>query len=234
MAGEKPGTLNERAAARAAWEDQRWKFRLAVALAVIAIPPALIGLTVALVGFHRSPGIRAADGWTLWLVVAAVATAAVLGATALGSGLPKKPPRRPRELWTDLTYAPIRAAYFGPKAPWAVAVIPALGTFPVIFTESALLPMDPATGQAGVDTGAMTAGVVLAVAVILLREYTGRRLTLLGVTAWFAWAWFAQDAQKPTAGWVGTVGIVAVVVALAGTVAGRRFTRSRADTRTRA
>ena len=233
MAGEKPGTLNERAAARAAWEDQRWKFHLAVSLAVIAIPPALIGLTVTLVGFHRSPGIRAEDGWPLWLTVAAVAIATVLGATALGSGLPKKPLRRPRELWADTTYAPIRAAYFGPKAPWAVAVIPALGTFPVIFAESALLPMDPATGQAGVDTGAMTAGIILAVVVILLREYTGRRLTLLGVTAWFAWAWFAQDAQQPTAGWVGTAGIASVLVAVAGTTVGRRFTRGRTGTHPR-
>ena len=86
----------------------------------------------------------------------------------------------------------------------------------MVFAESALLPQDPATGQAGVDIGAMTAGVVLAVGVVLLRELTGRALTLLGVTAWFAWAWFAQDAQQPTAGWVGDGRHRRGVVALAG------------------
>lgn len=227
MSGDRPGTPDTGPAALAAWREQRWKFHLAVSAAVVAVPPSQIGLTIALVGVHRSPEVRAQDSWGVWLAVGVLATAVVLGAAELGSRVPRNPVRPRRELRSEAAYAPIRRAYFGPKTSWAVAVIPALGTFPVIFAESTLLPQDPATGQAGVDVGAMTAGLVQAVGVVLLRDLTGRTLTLLGVTAWFAWAWFAQDAEKPTAGWVGAVGIAAVLVTLGATILDRRFLRLR-------
>jgi hypothetical protein len=225
MAGDESKQPGSGPAALAAWREQRWKFHLAVSLAIIGAPLSQIGLTVALVGFHRSPDTRSQDSWGAWLTVGVLAFLVVLGAARLGSGVPRNPVRRSRELRAEAAYAPVRRAYFGPKTPWAVAVAPALGTFPVIFAESALLPQDPATGQAGVDTGAMTTGLVLAVGVLLLRELTGRTLTLLGVTAWCAWAWFAQDAQQPTAGWVGAAGIAAVLVALGATILERRFLR---------
>lgn len=227
MAGDETKQPDSGPVALAAWREQRWKFHLAVALAVIGLPPSQIGLTVALVGVHRSPDIRAQDSWGAWLTVGVLAALVVLGAARLGSGVPRNPVRRSRELRAEAAYAPTRRAYFGPKTSWAAAIVPALGTFPVVFAESALLPQDPATGQAGVDVGAMTAGLVLAVGVVLLRELTGRTLTLLGVTAWFAWAWFAQDAQQPTAGWVGAAGVAAVLLALGATVLDRRFLRLR-------
>lgn len=222
-----PTPADDVAAAITAWRDQRWRFHLAMELTVIGLPLAEVGITVSLIGVHRTPDVRAADHWTLWFVIAIAATAAVLGAAVLGSGLPKHPVRQAREIRREASYGPARAARFGPKAPWAVALIPALGTIPALATESVLLPRDPATGQAGVDVAAVVTGIFLAVMVMLLREITGRTLTLLGVTAWFAWAWFAQDAQEPTAGWVGAAGIVAVLVAVAATILEHRFLKLR-------
>lgn len=207
----------------ATWRAQRWRFHAAVALAVVAVPPALIGLTVTLVGVHRTPAVRAEDDWLPWLVVAVVSTAAVAGATVLASGLPRHPVTRRSEIRFAAGYGPVRRAYFGPPASWPVVVVPVLATLPVVFAESAQLPQDPATGQAGVDVGAMTAGIVLAVGIVLLRELTGRALTHTAVTAWLAWAWYAQDAVEPTAGWVGAASIAAVLLALAGTVVSRRL-----------
>jgi hypothetical protein len=219
----KSAPTNDLPAATAAWRDQRWRFHLAVALAAVGVPLAEIGITVSFIGAHRTPDVRAADHWTLWLTIAILATGTVLGATALGSGLPKHPVRQAREIRLEAAYGPRRAAYFGPKAPWAVAVVPALVTIPALIAESVLLPQDPATGQAGVDVGAAAAGTTLAMTAVLLREVTGRSLTLLCVAVWCAWAWFAQDAQEPTAGWVGGAGIAAVFLALAATVLERRF-----------
>lgn len=213
-------------------------YRLLLALAWIVAPVADVFLTVALVGAHRSPQLRAGYpvSWPLSCLIAAVTTALFylcLGASQRHGGravaIEENWRLRRREAMAEANYDVVRGAYFGRRASLLVGVTPAFLALPTFVCGVQQTVKDPATGEQQFGTGALAFGFLIPFAVLLLRHLTGRVLTLVAVAAWAPMAWLSQDARETAAGWAGFAAFLVIVVALLANLALARRRPARGD-----